>query len=198
MPSSTVVAASYWVVDQLDGDVTGFTAAACGPSCQLVVHVVGPPEESPEPLGVPSLFQRTEPAVVVTRGERRGGRASPHLEHVAAGVDQRRIELGDARAEAEPEGLLISATCLSVLAPLPVSQDRLTVTRRKSSPWISGSSVPAEAGTGSLRRADVGGRRGRHVVLRIVEGQMSAVTVYLMPRRITIHGEGDPVTPPLA
>ena len=35
----------------------------------MVAQVVGPPVESPEPFGVPSLFQRTEPAVVVVVGK---------------------------------------------------------------------------------------------------------------------------------
>ena len=102
------------------------------------------------------------------------------------------------RGPRPPEGLLISATCLRVLAPLPVSQDRLTVTRRKSSGWISGSSVPAVAGTGACGVQTLGGGAAATLSFGSSKVQTSAVTVYLMPRRVTIHGEGEPVTPPLA
>ena len=61
------MAGSYWVVDQLA--VSGSLPTGAVPSAQFVPHVVGPPVESPEPFGVPSLFQRTEPAVVVLVGK---------------------------------------------------------------------------------------------------------------------------------
>ena len=197
MPSSTVVAALYCVVDQSDGDVSGFTPLACGPSCQVVVHVVGPPEASPAPLGVPSLFQRTEPAVVVVVGNVAVVAPLPTW----SALPPASISAGSnfvMRGPRPPDGLLISATCLSVLAPLPVFQARLTVTRRKSSGWISGSSVPAEAGTGACGVQTLAGGVAATLSFGSSKVQTSAVTVYWMPRRDTIHGEGEPVTPPLA
>src|SRR5262245_43700871 len=139
MPSKTVEPAVNWVVSQ--PAVSGSLPTAAGPSCQVACQAVGPPVASPAPFGVPSLFQRSEPALLVV--DALTVALVPEVTCAAKSGNE------VMRGPRPPDGLLTSATSFCVWVPRPVFQLRLTVTRRKSSGWMSGSSVPAAAGTGA-------------------------------------------------
>jgi hypothetical protein len=158
--------------------------------------VVGPPVASPEPFGVPSLFQRTEPAVVVVVGKVAVVPAVSWPEPPpASGTGGSNLVI---RGPRPPEGLLISETCVSDWGPAPVSQLMRTVTRRKSSGWISGSSVPADAGTGACGVQTLLGGVAATLSLGSSKVHTLATAVNWMPRRLTSQGDGFPVTPALA
>jgi hypothetical protein len=98
------------------------------------------------------------------------------------------------RGPRPPDGLLTSETIFIVWSPRPVFQVRLTVTRRKSSGWMSGSSVPAAAGTGACGVQTSAG--GVVAMLSFGSSKVQTLTliVYLMPRREISHGVPDPPT----
>ena len=158
-----------------------------------MVQVVGPPVESPLPLGVPSVFQRTVPAVDVVVGN---VATVPVVSWLALSGGAVKTVM---RGPRPPEGLLISETSESVLAPRPpVFQLSVTVARRKSSGWVSGASVPADAGTGACGVQTFVGGVAATLSLGSSKVQTSAVTVYSIPRRLTVHGSVVAVSPILA
>ena len=153
--------------------------------------MVGPPVASPAPLGVPSVFQRTEAAVVVVVGK---VAMLPVVNWLLRSGGLKRVM----RGPRPPEGLLTSAICLSVRSPCPVFQATVTVTRRKSSGWFSGSRVPALAGTGACGEQTLAGGSVATLSFGSSYVQTWVVTVYSMPRREIVHGDAEPEMPALA
>jgi hypothetical protein len=84
--------------------------------------------------------------------------------------------------------LFTSAVCCIVVAPRPMSQVSLTVTRRKSSGWFSGSSEPAAPGTGACGVQTSAGGVAAMLSFGSSNVQMLVSTVYSMPRRLIFHG----------
>src|SRR5436190_9114947 len=125
VPSKTVEP-PYCVVAQLEF-VSGFWPFAGSPRLHAVVQFVGPPVESPAPLGEPSLFHRTVPAVVVVVGN---VAVLPLASWLTLSGGAVKLVM---RGPRPPDGLLISAVCWNDFDPAPVSQITVTVTRRKSS-----------------------------------------------------------------
>jgi hypothetical protein len=80
------------------------TPVAGLPRSHAVVQAVGPPVASPAPLGVPSVFQRTDPADVVVVGN---VAVFPVVSWLTLSGGAEKVLM---RGPRPPEGLLISET----------------------------------------------------------------------------------------
>ena len=157
----------------------------------MVSHTSGPPVESPWPVGLPSLFQRTDAARVVSVGK---------VAEVAVPANWLTLSGGAVnlvmRGPMPPDGLFTSVVCCMLVAPRPMSHVSLTLMRRKSSGWFSGSRAGAAADTGACGVQTSTGGVAATLSFGSSNVQTLVSTVYSMPRRLTFHGE--PSVPTLA